>query len=239
VPITFLLFIQDAIVHQQLGVPMPICRDASGHSVYVSPTGFYREKPEDILSSDEELETRIKRARMRVLEVIRYTSISLRGRGLCHEIPMNSVGSYVEELASYVDFIDGRRAKQVRKQRTRAASGKLGPGERRLRSPQDVKKRRSALFSGKDIPVGYFGQRTPSTAEVSRFVDQMRWHLFEAAIRKMQSEHELVLVGRMWHVPVSVMDVHRLRPIRQQNVKVDDRSFHGRPNRDRRALAAA
>jgi hypothetical protein len=67
----------------------------------------------------------------------------------------------------------------------------------------------------------------------------MRWHLFEAAIRKMQSEHELVLVGRMWYVPVSVMDVHRLRPIRQRDVKVDVRSFHGRPNRDRGALATA
>jgi hypothetical protein len=219
---------------------MPIARDVSGRTTYVSAAEFYRERPQDFFRSDPaEFNRRVTRARSRVLEVIRFASVPLSGRGMCHEVRMDpSVGSFTEQLTNYVDRFDGRRVQQVRRQRKQEANSGLAPHQRRLRSPQDIKRRRSALFGGKDIPPGYFGKRKPSQGEIDRFVDLMRWYLIEEAILVMYSQHELELINSTWYIPVSVMDAHRLPASGRSRVKYDDRSFHGRPNRDRALVAA-
>lgn len=223
---------------------MPVVRDVGGRSAYVPTDGFYRERPEDFFRCNhDEFQARVSRARSRVLEAIRFASLPLSGRGTCHEVRMDpSVGSFVEQLTNYVDRVDSRRMVRVRRQRKQAAKSGLAPHQHRLRSPQDIKRRRSALFGGKDIPPGYFGPRGLSQAETDRFVDLMRWYLIEEAICVMHARHELELVNDVWYVPVSVMDMHvsgRRSGRRSGNrVKYDDRSFHGSPNRDRKLLAA-
>jgi hypothetical protein len=57
----------------------------------------------------------------------------------------------------------------------------------------------------------------------------------------MIENREISLINDAWYVSVSIMDAHA--PARKQRqrksgksskqVKTDDRSFHGRPNRDR------
>lgn len=196
-----------------------------------SPAEFFR-------SDQPELQKRVMRARERVLDVIRFTSTPLSGRGTCHEIQVRGGhldDASIEQLTDYVDRIDGQRAHRARWVRQTAEHSDIAPS-RRWRSPQDVKRRRSALFGGKDVPPGYFGRRV-SQREIDRFVDLMRWCLIEEAIRVMHAQHELVLVGDVWYVPVSVMDGHRRR--RQAHrpgfrVKYDDRSHHGETNTARR-----
>lgn len=222
---------------------MPIVRSISGQAAYVSPDEVYGDKPEDFFQTDpKEYERRLERARKRVLEAIRFASVPLSGRGTCHEVRIDeTLGSCIEQLVDYVDRVDGRRVAKKRRQNRRNAGRGLYVEHYRIRSPQDIKRRRSALFGGTDIPAGHFGRRKMSQAEVDRFVDLMRWYLIEDAVRVMHDRHELQLVGGIWYVPVSVMDAHvtNRRPARSgRRVKQDERSFHGRPNRDRPRIAA-
>lgn len=144
-------------------------------------------KPEDFFQDNPaEFAKRVKRARARVLEAIRFSSRPLIG----HEVSL--VGKplkadTVEQLVIYVDRIDGRRAKSVRRQNSQSVLYE----RRHPRSPQDVKRRRAALFSGKDIPPGYFGRRKMSQSDIDRFVDLMRRLLLKEAIRTMHLQHEL------------------------------------------------
>lgn len=220
---------------------MPAVRDTNGRTAYVRPKKFYADRPEDFFQSDSnEYRLRVDRARRRVLEVIRYASRPLGNRGTCHEIRIDAArGDCIEQLVDYIDRVDGRRVAQARRQRGWSATLELA-SEYRVRSPQDIKRRRSALFGGKDIPPSHFGRKM-SQAEVDRFVDLMRWLLIEEAVRIMHEQHELELVGDVWYVPVSVMDGYRLsrRQTLGSRVKQDDRSFHGRPNRDRQVRIAA
>ncbi len=153
-------------------------------------------------------------------------------RGMNHEI--RAVGSCIEDLANFVDRQDRQRSHNLRKQRQRAVKQGLTPGEHRLRSPQEVARRRRALFRHSDIPRGYFEKIPPY--ELDRFVDLMRWYLIEAAIIEMYEHYEIELINDDWYIKVSIMDDHRSarrshKP--RRHVKRDDRSFHGRPHRDR------
>lgn len=228
---------------------MPIIRNASGQSQYIAVGElFFAERPEVFFcGNDSELERRLVEARYRVIEAIRFADIPLTGIGTCHEI--RGIGSDSEDLTNFVDTRDGRRAQLLKKQRAREETVGLMPNERRRRSPQPLRRRRSALFSGTDIPKGYFFRKyglNLSRYERARFVDLMRWHLFHAAIEEMYSNDEIARLNDVWYIKVSVMDVHpSARRQRQRKstrsshrVKRDDRSFHGRPNRDRGCAAA-
>lgn len=222
---------------------MPLIRDSRGYVRYIPfDAPFYKERPTDFLGNGEEYEKRVAIARIRVLEAVRFASVPLTGRGTCHEV--RSAEPTMESLTDFVDRFDGRRINAVRKQRRRT----MHPNEHRLRSPQDIKKRRSALISGREICPNFFVREygfRETKREREQFVDLMRWWLLYAAIKEMVACNELTIVNDIWYVPVSVMDTHG--PARAQRrhksqrsshrVKRDDRSYHGRPNRDRGKIA--
>jgi hypothetical protein len=224
---------------------MPIVRDSRGRSAYVPFEGFFCEKPLDFFNENqEEYRIRLIEARVRVLEVIRFASRPLRGRGLNHEV--FAIGSRIEDLVNFVDENDRRRCERVRQQRKREAKNGLLPGEHRLRSPQQVSRRRRALFRHSDIPKGYFAGQRMSSRELDMFVDLMRWYLIETAVTNMFRHYEIECVSGVWAVKVSVMDNHgpamrdrHKRPAgKRGQVKYDDHSWHGRPKRDRKRLPA-
>lgn len=212
---------------------MPIVKDPSGHSIYVPIPQLATADPAEFFSP-EEYGRRIERARRKVLDAIRFAERPLSGLGTCHNfaIDQSSPKSAVEQLADYADRCDDRRASKVRSQRLREARNGLAPYERRLRSPQPLHRRRSHLFGGKDIPLAYFGRRV-SQATIDEFVQYMRWILIERAVESLWADMSLELVGDIWSVKVSRMDNHRLSKRQTNAVKRDDRSWHGRPNRDR------
>lgn len=228
---------------------MPIVRSSAGHSVFVTvAVAFDSVRPEDFFQdNDEMLGQRLAEARRRVLEAIRFADVPLTGRGTCHEV--RGIGAQPADLAQFVDFFDSRRARLLKDQRHREANGSLRPYEWRKRSPQVVQKRRSALFSGTDMPIDYFRvihDCVVGRQEQSQFVDLMRRHLLEMAIITMLGQHEISLLNDIWYVSVSVMDAHpnareqrrRKSAKSSRRIKNDDRSFHGRPNRDRLRTAA-
>lgn len=231
---------------------MPIIRNASGQSQYIAVGElFFAERPQDFFddndSEDSELKRRLAEARYRVIETIRFADNPLTGIGTCHEI--HGIGSELEDLTNFVDIRDGRRAQLLKTQRAREESVGLAPHERRRRSPQPLRRRRSALFSGTDIPKGHFFRQyglSLSRYERARFVDLMRWHLFHAAIEEMYANNEIARLNDVWYIKVSVMDVHpsarrqrRRKSARSSHrVKDDDRSFHGMPNCARGRSAA-
>jgi hypothetical protein len=229
---------------------MPISRNKSGAARF-SPRDelYYADRPEDFLGEgSEEYDRRVKEARFRVLEAFRFASVPLRGRGMCHEIC--DIGMTLDDLVNFIDAYDSKRIDEVRKQRARdkeITPGLMLPGQRR-KSPQKINRRRAGLFSGSDIPTGFFydrGIHFESRAEARReragFVDLMRWFVIEHTVFLMIENHEISLINDAWYVSVSVMDTHlpahkqrqRKSAKSSKQVKTDDRSFHGRPNRDR------
>lgn len=214
---------------------MPIIKDASGRSIYAPLPQLTTAHPADFfMDNPEEFARRVERARRKVLDAIRFAERPLSGLGTCHEfvIDLSSPKSSIVQLADYANSYDDRRAKRVRSQRRRELNGGLAPGEHRLRSPQSLFRRRSTLFSGKEIPINYFDGRVSPT-EIDQFVQRMRWLLMSDAVEYLHACGTLELVGGVWSVRVSEMDIHRLRPGKANPVKYDDRSWHGRPNRDR------
>lgn len=211
---------------------MPLVRNRNGQQYYVKPVDFYREHAENFLST-EEYQKRVDEARRRVLNAIRFACIPLSGRGTNHKVKVDRtlVGSRVSLLVDFVDQTDRRRIRKLRTQRHREETGGLAPGERRLRSPQPIDKRRSALFSGSDIPPGYFDVPF-SKYEMTVFVDLMRWVIIEDAVLQMQAAEELNYIDETWYVSVCTMDIH-VRKHSKRRTKVDQRPFHGRPGRDR------
>lgn len=223
---------------------MPILISEDGHSRYVSVSEvFSNVRPKDFfVDRSPEYEKRVLEARSHVLEAIRFAHVPLGGRGTSHEV--RSVGSELDDLARYVDTWDGHRATLLKNQRLREARGLMGPFERRRKSPQPIRRRRSVLFSGTDIPIDYF--RVNFKCELGKqeraiFMDIMRLHLIQEAVDLMYKNHEIALLNDIWYVKVSVMDVHpsarrqrrRKSAESSHRVKRDDRSFHGMPNRDR------
>jgi hypothetical protein len=171
---------------------------------------------------------------------------------MAHEVVPGKVASELpvtarlESLVDLVNETDSRKANGVRMQR-RYDQSLYRYGRRR--SPQDIKRRRSALFSGSEICPSYFLRKYgeyEDEQERSQLVDVIRWRLLFAAAQQMMETEELVRIGDSWYVPVSVMDIHE--PARKQRkrksqrsskrTKHDDRSFHGHPNRDRGRVAA-
>jgi hypothetical protein len=216
---------------------MPIVSNASGHRIYVPAPTIQVGNPEDFFIDDpDEYHRRIGEARYRVIETIRFHQRPLCGRGFNHQVDAD--GPDFDELAKFIDLIDGRRARRLQKQRIRERMFSLAPGERRLRSPQDIKRRRSAIFSGDDFPDGHFEGVSINKFEFDDLVDKVRRHIIEAAISKMWREYEIEYHNGTWTIKVSVLDQHiankRTGKRRSTKVKLDDRSFHGHPNRDRK-----
>ena len=224
---------------------MPIERNASGHSVYIPFDGYFSERPEVFFQDNsKEFDVRIQEARSRVLEIVRHHVRPLCGRGRCLEV--QDVGESIDDFANFIDNNDNRRSRRLIRQRRHEQFHGRNWSERRLRSPQNVQLRRSALFSGADIPVGYFDSRNVSIDEHDRFVDLMRWYIIRTAIAHMKSHNEIECVNGIWAVKVSVMDKHpaaqkdrRRKPKRSRQTKNDNRSYHGRPQRDRGRLTLA
>lgn len=227
---------------------MPIVRNAKGQSVYVSVKEFRSEIPEDFFKGNyQEFQKRLSDARIRVFEAIRFNTRPLSGRGKNHDakVTRDGLDHRLDWLTDLVDEYDGRRARNLQKQHKHSPHGQhgLAPFGYRLRSPQDVKRRRSALFGGTDMSAEHFGGQRLTQDERDRFVNLMRWLLLREAITVMWSNHELELVGDTWYVPVSVMDKH-VKSISNEHhkkprIKNDNRSYHGRPQRDRNRNAIA
>ncbi len=207
---------------------MPITFDSSGKASYVPVRVMYfSERPEQFLS-DKAYRDRLAEGRRRVLEAIRFAEKPLAGLGMNHEIEHTGDKRRVEHLTDLVDQYDRRRYDRLNRQRARERQFGLSPYEHRMRSPQDIGRRRSALFSGADIPAKYFAGMRIGRQEISRFVNLMRWYIINDAIWQMYAENELVYMNDGWYVPVTVMDVHRRhRDGKSNRVKRDDRSSHG------------
>lgn len=76
-----------------------------------------------------------------------------------------------------------------------------------------------------------------SLREIAQHVEAVRYQLMLDALEAMKSNNELWnFDDDAWLVPVSVMDKFRGRSNgnASRDVKVDDRSYHGRPKRDRK-----
>ena len=207
---------------------MPVTFDSRGRASYTSKRIVYSaERPENFLRSDV-YEVRIAEARRRILEAIRFAERPLAGAGMNHEMEHVGDKRRVEYLTDLIDQYDRRRYDRLNKQRSRERRFGLAPFENRIRSPQDIKRRRSALFSGADIPEGHFTNPSLSKPEIRRFVDLMRWYTINDAVWGMYAENELVYMNSTWYVSVTVMDLHRKpRLDRANRVKRDDRSNHG------------
>lgn len=217
---------------------MPIVTDERGRKTYVTAIDYHDVGPEYFFRGDDaEYVRRVQEARRRVLRAISTARVPLTGRGTCHEVSVDlTKGRRVELLANYVDAKDGHRARRVRKQRARKARGGPMRNAGLVRSPQDIKRRRSALFGGSDITQQYIDEHSLGQADIDRLVDLMRWLLVEDAIMWMYAREELMFVGETWYVSVRTMDVFR-RTRHKRRIK-NDRSWHGRANNARSGFPA-
>ena len=214
---------------------MPVVTDQYGQFAYVSEKLFFSERPADFLK-DSIYSNRLIEARRRILEVIRFHGKPLLGRGYNHEI--SGIGTSLEQLTEFVDKLDGKKSRRVRKQADKSVRRF---GGFTINSPQDMKRRRRSLFSLDDVSPLFFSKLSLATRDYEPFIDLMRWHLLRDALEIMIKTHEIELVNESWYVKVSVLDVHRgcgTNKKRKPSVKHDDRSYHGRPNRDRYRAAA-
>lgn len=210
---------------------MPVVSDRMGRLANVPDTWFFDEHPKDFLE-DHVYRRRIMLAKSRVLDTILY----LRQNGEYNDT-VYLQSSHLYDLASFVDGIDGARCR-----RKRATSGHRTASTNsghRIRSPQGMKRRRRSLFSLDDIPHSWllYDQTARQMREYESFLDLMRWHLIHEAISEMHQANELWFMDGVWQVQTRVMDLHRGCGLRSRKPKVkrDDRSYHGRPSRDRKA----
>lgn len=197
--------------------------------------------PQSLLCSSEEFEKRLSQARNRIFHVVRFLdSRSGAIRGTNHSI--EGLSGDTADLANFIDNYDDRRRRaKVRQDRYKS----IDP-ERKIKSPQKIARRRSAIFSGADVTIGYLQREYPNTyiskKTLEIFIDLMRMRIIEEAIRQMVSNHELEYIENCWYIPVTVMDEYRksigCSSRHPGHVKNDDRSFHGRPNRDRGKVPA-
>lgn len=212
---------------------MSVVSDRHRRLAYVDESSFFSEHPKDFLKTSIYRE-RIAEARRIILRtVLRLGPPSRPNDSLFLE------SSLSEDLASFVDGLDRARSLRVREQALLGAM-KFG-GEWRVRSPQQMLHRRRTLFSLDDIPGSwlFFDPASRQRRDYEPFIDLMRWHLIHDAVKEMLNEQEIWHMNGIWQIAPSVMDAHRLRSSRgKKSVKTDDRSFHGRPNRDRKRTAA-
>ncbi|RYF29084.1 MAG: hypothetical protein EOO17_02805 [Chloroflexi bacterium] len=214
---------------------MPAIYDELGRVAYVEEDMFFPEHPSDFLNPQTYTE-RLLEARRRVLEIIRFLDQNHSDRGLNHQV--RCADGTLNTFTNFIDKHDGRKSKRVRKQghskRVRSFGGF------RVKSPQNLRNRRRSLFSLDDVPVLFFDEYARNSRVYEHFIDLMRWHLLREAIRQMIDEHEIELLNGIWHVKVTVLDIHRGcgKRSKKASIKRDDRSYHGRPNRDRGRTAA-
>ena len=177
-----------------------------------------------------EYAVRLEEAKLRTIRIIRFHEVTLPGRGLCHEI--RGLDGEPANLARYLNEKDGSRSDQARRQRELVQDIRLLTNK--IRMPQNLKRRRSALFGGQDLPINIF-EEFPSQEDVRQLVERIRLNIFTAAIKALIKDNEIEYVNRIWSLKVSVADEQRLAMVNRNTnrVKYDDRSFHGRPNRDR------
>lgn len=180
----------------------------------------------------EEERQRIAVAKERIVYIIRHLEPSLAGRGLNHILRGHGPGTKV--LAKFIDDKDDARRKSVVAQRNGTLDGGLMARGIKLRSPQDVKRRRSALFSVADIEI-HPHEELPDHRVIERLVNQIRLDIIHDAIEEMKRDHEIEFVGGAWLLKVSTTDAQRLggNDGKSNRVKRDERPHHGRPNRDR------
>ncbi len=183
----------------------------------------YPKGPEDFLE-DWEIDSRIAIARNRVIDAIRNDGNPLRGHGLNCEV--YGLDGSSESLAAYVDRIDDRRADRVRKHRDaqpeEAIWAPYGP-----RSPQNVARRRSAIFGGSDLPPNYCIHPKPEMYLRDDLVNLQRWRLTVMAINLMVLQNEIEYVGGVWGLKIATLDERRRLGRRKNRVKDDDRTYHG------------
>lgn len=216
---------------------MPIVKDSQG-AKYASILSLFQPKPEDFFGErEEEYAKRIQRMAWNVCEFIRYADRPLYGRGLNHDLHGDHLPT-LESLASLIMHLNNRRVVRLKKQRRRESKYGLGEYETRLRSPQDIKRRRSAMFGAKDIPEGYFEPYHLASFEIDEVITHVITLMYLEILTSWKDAGILYRIGNVWHFSVEAMDAYRKDVERAQqcrhHVKRDDRSFHGKPSSDKR-----
>jgi len=217
---------------------MPVIRDLSGRSVYVPEDRPLVERPADFLSGAVYAE-RLELARHIILDVIRHNRVLPAGKGFNPEVQAVT-GTY--DTSSLIDFInnqDARRSLKVRAQNRHGHDTSFG--YRGIKSPQDINRRRRRLFSLDDVSVLFYDANAIKRKKYEPFLDLMRWHVLHDALLQMIDQHEIEFIDGTWLAKVTIIDERRGcgRRKRKRKIKHDNRSYHGRPQRDRlRAYAA-
>jgi len=204
----------------------------------------------DYLPNEVELSNRVARAESRALRAFcrigeqfaaEHAGDTLRvgtrpSYARCEED--TRYGALSEPFAQLVFMIDAFDGYRARRRRAQMEAGdwqsELVKAPPPIDVPQSLQYRRAWLFGAHDIPLLLVSQM-PS-GEVHAHVEAVRYRLMELALAGMHERKDLWFFPEqeLWQVRVSVMDAFRTRHHRHTNrVKVDDRSVHGRPNRDR------
>jgi hypothetical protein len=89
------------------------------------------------------------------------------------------------------------------------------------------------IFAAEDLPAEY---RRLNSQGRQRVVNAIRYELFVRILELMQEANELWRMEGEWLIPQSVSDEYGLRTKAAKASYRDDRSFHGRPRRDRGRL---
>lgn len=89
------------------------------------------------------------------------------------------------------------------------------------------------VYSTNDLPLQY---QQLDAYRRERIVNAVRYELFVRLLELMQESHQLWRMENEWSVPQSVIDEYLLMTKRARANFRNDRSFHGRPRRDRKRL---
>lgn len=213
---------------------MPVLTDGHGGFAHVPKDNIYTEHPRDFLD-EKSYEARLEVAK----SIILRTVLSLR--------PLNDsvykIGTSPADFADFIDGIDSTRSQRARVVSASDSTQKFA-GKHRVRSPQHMIRRRRNLFSLDDIQGArlLFDCRVRGIRDYEPFLDLMRWHLVHEAALQLIENCDMWYMNNVWQIKPSVMDQYRLSTVPRRSkrfsVKKDDRSFHGRPNRDRQRTAA-
>lgn len=145
-----------------------------------------------------------------------------------------------DQLVYMLDDYDGHRARMRMRQNGVPYVGTLVQAPTRINPPSDVKKRRAAIFSAKDMPDMLIADL--SRHQVFTMVEWVRFELMRLALRNMERDGELFLLNEdVWQVYVTVMDDYRRDAPKSQKrrKKHDDRHFHGHPRSHRQRVVTS
>ncbi len=101
-----------------------------------------------------------------------------------------------------------------------------------IQAAMDERVQRKIYCAG-DLPTGY---RRLDNRRQQLIVKTVRFELFMRLLTLMREENSLWYMEGEWLVPQSVLDEYLLRIKRARENYRNDRSFHGRPRRDRDRL---